>query len=609
MMPETTIDGQSAGAASELARGRMAALPAGGPDRLAGAVALAVTLAGLAVAIALCIASDGFYHDDDISHYAFALDGWGNVGALFNWWARPGLTLPMAPVAHWFGLLGCRIFSSLMTAATAYLSYLIARRILSSLPRGAYLAALAPAMVWLQPLTMTLAATTLTETPASLYLTLGVWLYMRGNRTVGCMVTSLAFVSRFEILTLAPIIWAMAAYEALKGSHWKLLPALKTPWLWTCAMGLLAAPAAYAIVAIILQHMRLLSPESSPLYMFFNAHRGSDEYGTGGWTYFLIKWVIASGPGILGLAAAGALCFARKAVLPTLLALQLVAVQTVIYHYGLFASGGYERFLVPISGLTAAVAAAGLAAVVLGHGKFGVGISLAVIGAVLLISPIYGYHELWLIWSRLGQAVTAIRGLPRPDPDLVSQTLAAMTVAAVIIGIIALASVLARARPARIALATLAILTTAIFMAAAAFEIRPLSIAGSPMHTVVRDALRELDHTPYANEPCITCHVLVRQLRTAPTKICDFHTGLDKWENSPPGTLFFWENKYCVKSSRQGEPRPIGPEDELAIALETSGHLIAAADNSDTDGDDFAEVYVRDEPTATSQASGEFQKD
>ena len=67
----------------------------------------------------------------------------------------------MAPVAHWFGLLGCRIFSSLMTAGTAYLSYLIARRILAGVPRGAYLAAIAPALVWLQPLTMTLAATTL----------------------------------------------------------------------------------------------------------------------------------------------------------------------------------------------------------------------------------------------------------------------------------------------------------------------------------------------------------------------------------------------------------------------------------------------------------------
>lgn len=582
----------------------------GRPDRFAGVLALGVTFAGLALAIALCIASDGFYHDDDITHYAFAADGWANLGALFCSWARPGLTLPMAPVAHWFGLLGCRIFSSLMTAATAYLAYLIARRILADLPRGAYLAALAPALVWLQPLTMTLAATTLTETPAGLYLTLGVWLFMRGNKIAGPIVTSFAFISRFEILTLAPIMWAMAAYEALKQSGWKPASILKT---WPCALGLLAAPIAYAVVALILGPPiggAILSPDSSPLYMFNNAHRGSEEYGTGSWEYFLIKWVIAAGPGILGLAAAGALCFARKALVPTLLALQLVAAETVLYHYGLFASGGYERFLVPIGGLTAAVAAAGLAAVVLRHGKFGAGISLAVIGTVLLVATTSGdasgrtLANLWLIFSRLGQAVTSIRGLSSPDPDLVSQTVAAMTVAGIVLGIIGLASVVARARPTRIALATIAILTTTAFVAAAAFEIRPLSIASSSMHVVVRDAVRQLDNTPYADRPCLTCHVLVGQLRKGQTiGGLNFRSACEAWEKAPSGTLFLWENKYCIKSSIRDEPRPTDPQDELGIALANDGHLIVWANNFEANGEDCAEVYVRDDPKITPQSA------
>jgi hypothetical protein len=620
MMPEITIDSESIGRAGTLSRIRTDPPLTGGPDRFAGALALGVTLAGLAVAIVLCIASDGFYHDDDITHYAFAAQGWSNIGTLFNWWGRPGLTIPMAPVAHWFGLLGCRIFSSLMTAATAYLAYLIARRILASLPRGAYLAALAPALVWLQPLTMTLAATTLTETPAGLYLTLGVWLFMRGNKIAGPIVTSFAFISRFEILTLAPIMWAMAAYEALKQSNWKPSSLLKT---WPCALGLLAAPIAYAIAAIILEHIKtstggvILSPSASPLHMFDNPYKGADEYGTGGWSHFLIQWVMAAGPGILGLAVAGALCFARKAIVPTLLALQLVAAETVLYHYGLFASGGYARFLVPIGGLTAAAAAAGLAAVVLSHRKFGAGISLAVIGAVLLVATVTSgdasgktLANLWLIWSRLGQAVTAIRGLSSPDPDLVSQTVAAMTVAWIVLGIIGLASVVARARPARIALATIAVLTTTAFVGAAAFEIRPLSIASSSMHVVVRDAVRQLEQTPYADNPCLTCHVLVGQLRTGQTiGGLNFHSACEAWEKSPPGTLFFWENKYCIRSARRGEDRPEHPQDELGIALARDGQMIAFANNFEANGDDCAEVYVRDDPKATSRALGQPDKD
>jgi hypothetical protein len=176
-----------------------------------------------------------------------------------------------------------------------------------------------------------------------------------------------------------------------------------------------------------------------------------------------------------------------------------------------------------------------------------------------------------------------------------------MTVAWIVLVIIGLASVVARTRPARIALATIAVLTTAAFMAAAAFEIRPLSIANSSMHVVVRDAVRQVAQTPYADKPCLTCHVLVGLLRTGPTRVIDFKCACDVWEKSPPGTLFFWENKYCIKSSRKDEPRPIEPQDELETALENDGHLIAAANNADMDGDDFAEVYVRDDFPPTSR--------
>ena len=118
--------------------------------------ALALAAGGLAVAGVLISLSDGFYHDDDLTHYNFARAGWHSAGSLLYRWARPGYNVPAAVVAHWGGLLGCRIFSALQTAAVGFLAYLIARRI--GVPPAA--AAMAPALVWLQPLTMTLACTT-----------------------------------------------------------------------------------------------------------------------------------------------------------------------------------------------------------------------------------------------------------------------------------------------------------------------------------------------------------------------------------------------------------------------------------------------------------------
>ena len=150
---------------------------------------MATTLGGLAVALLLIALSDGFYHDDDITHFNFARDAWprpsalqypiSHMNATWGMWARPGYNLPTILVAHYGGVVGCRVFSAVLTTIVAWLAYCIARR---TTPDGGVALGFAPALVWLGPVTMTLACTTLTETPAALYMTLGVWLYLCGRR-------------------------------------------------------------------------------------------------------------------------------------------------------------------------------------------------------------------------------------------------------------------------------------------------------------------------------------------------------------------------------------------------------------------------------------------
>ncbi|MBI5724323.1 MAG: hypothetical protein HZA50_10230 [Planctomycetes bacterium] len=355
--PQTTIRGAASA-------GR------GGPEGIRNkpeAIAWCATLLGLLLAVLLIAQSDGFYQDDDICHYQFARDGWYSPTVLLHTWARPGLTLPMSLIVHFFGLLGGRLLSAAMTAATAYFAYRIARRILQPAPGGAYFAALAPLLVWLGPLNMTLALTTLTETPAAFYLTLATWLYMRGNRVIGCLVFSLAFVTRYEIAALAPVLAAVLARDSLRDCGWKIMLFLNSSRFWLGCFALAAAPAVYAFAAIWYE----LPPAASPLHIFDGARDKVYKYGTGSWLHFLVNWVTACGPGVIILWAAGAAAFMKRAALPVLLSLGLVAIETILYRFGLFASGGYDRFLVPIGGLTAAVAAAGIAAMLPDRGRPG----------------------------------------------------------------------------------------------------------------------------------------------------------------------------------------------------------------------------------------------
>ena len=192
-----------------------------GPPRVrwSGLLALSLTLGGLAVALLLGAASDGFYHDDDITHFLFARDAWTQPRSMWHWWSRPGYNIPTMLVAHFFGVLCCRFFSALQTAAVAFLAYLIARRLARYAGVPAYVAALAPALVWVQPLAMTLASTTLTETTAAVYVTLAVWLYLRGNRIWACAALSPAFVTRYETMALAPIVAGAVVYDCLRAAE------------------------------------------------------------------------------------------------------------------------------------------------------------------------------------------------------------------------------------------------------------------------------------------------------------------------------------------------------------------------------------------------------
>lgn len=615
-------------------------------SRLQEALALLLTLAGLCVAVALAAAARGFHQDDDITHYLLAREGWTDAFKAWHNWGRPGYTLPVLAVAHYFGMLGCRIFSAVQTAGIAYLAYRIARLICpppKDRPQGlawapAIAPALAPAMVWAQPLAMMLAHTTLTETPAALYLTLGAWLVLRGNGVWGCVAMSPMFITRYELMALAPVFAAYLVWEALTQAAardgrsvwaWASVRAvLLTPWLWAAAAAMCWAPLLYIVAGKII-HL----PEYLTLVHQLTRKFGG-QYGSAPWNHYWIGWMLeAAGGGVLALAAAGALLRNRRAVLVAALPLALVSLHMVIYMRGAFESGGYMRFLIPVTGMTAALAALGIGALVRMRDRMAILMALAVLGFWLYW---VGQRDQWLLPVPLGAVIwiLCILGIVAPalllgglrsvrerftyayitagvlmaahsiglirmhPPDLWLQLVMSLVTLAIYPIVAVLFSIpFAYARVARVA--GWCVLCMALYAAYIHIEVR---VKPLPLEDVMwvsgRDAVAEIEKGPYADRPALSTHPLCVYLREDKTKSVESYEGAClRWANAKPGTLFFWDNKYGMDTNA---PDGVGP---LYRALLEHGRAICTRETTNEYDTGQVVVFVRKDDTPTTQPS------
>jgi hypothetical protein len=535
--------------------------PSLAPARGAASLAAAGVLGGLAIALVLAMLSDGVYHDDDICHFLFARDalagGTLDANALLHQWARPGYNLPAAVAAFLFGLTGCRILSAGQTAGVAALAFLIARRLTRRVGLSDRWAAAAPVLVWLQPLTMTLGITTLTETAAALYLALGVWLYLRGNRVWAMAAFSALFVTRYETLALAPLLAAFVLWDARAASGGKFLASLRRPWVWGCLAATAWAPAAYALAAWWAD----LPPEDSPLYMFARDYSG--EYGSGAIWHFVSIWPEAAGMGGLALAAVGAIALRRRAALPAALCAGLVALHSLLFWRGSFATGGYARFLVPLAAPLAALAAAGLGELWRAKRRTAIAASLLLTAgwiALVIVCWAWVLPEAWRLPVKLASAAAVL-------PMLAGAMI-------VLSGAPRRALHVARAA---------AVVAACLVVAQGAVQIRPLHLESSPAHCVVGRALAELAHSEYRDRPGISQHVLIRYLREDTQALFSNHHALEQWRSAEPGTLFFWENKYCEKPHEPASTR------ELHESMRRLGRLI----QTDEEKGVVIEIYER----------------
>lgn len=312
-----------------------AGLPTRTRDRASCVTALALTGAGLVLSVIMALLSDGVYHADDLQHLQFARWVRQHPQFLLSDWGRPGFTILYALPAQ-LGWTASRVFSGLLTAATAWMAYLIARRM------KLRAAALVPALLWIQPLSFSLSYTTLTEPVLAFYLVISALLLLRGKHRASAVVMSLCAVTRHEALIFLPIwLWAASRHSGAVRSGWLLLWAPVTHNLLS-----------YAFLDIL------------PVAMIFQP-KPTDYYANGSWLTMTARWLEAAGPALIMLAAAGAPALWRERGGKLLLcaATAYFLAHTIIYRFGLFASGGYARFLVPLGPVIAISASAALSEV------------------------------------------------------------------------------------------------------------------------------------------------------------------------------------------------------------------------------------------------------
>lgn len=497
------------------------------------ALALGLCLLGLLVAIVLGILSDGFYMDDDITHYQYAREGMSDVHLLLDRWGRPGYTVPAAPIARYLGVPWLRVFSAVQTALAAWFAYLLGRRILGV----CLFAALIPLLVWVQPLTLRLAYTTLTETPALLYLTAGFWMVHRGWSVSGCAVTSFAFIAREETFPLAVIPALVVLFDCWRRCSGSLPRVVGSVRVWGSWLALLLGPALYVLAALAVD----LPPERSPLGIF--TRRYTTEYGSGPILWYPAIWTEQASLGLVVLCFTGAVCLGRRAWAVTAFVFGLVGLHGMIFSLGLFASGGYARFLVPISGFTAILAAGGIRGL-LAERSPRVAVAACAGLCIWIAALLLSFNEyLAGLWKAM-LAAMAVLGL-----------------AGVLLVVRYRRQGSVTTRVSRLAFCLLGVLVVGQGLATT----RPLSLRSQPVDRAICMAAETLEPRLGPTDVLLTQHCLVKYLLPRAKHCFGLEESVKAWQAADEGSRFFWDSKYCWK------PHELQASQEFQALLERTG--------------------------------------
>lgn len=274
--------------------------------------------------------SPGTPVQDEVGHYLIARHAWEFPDLILHLWGRTVNTLAyMLPALG--DLQAARLASILLSGLTVWITTLAARRL------GVRRLFWVPLLLCFQPWFSDLSYTAITEVPFSLCLVLGVYFWLSERSSLAGLAFGLLPLIRHEGIALLGL-WG--AY-ALLTRRWK-------------ALAISAAP--YALYN--LAYYAVFQQLAAAVYF---ATTPTDIYGKGSWLHFARPLLDKAGLPVMLLAALGLVPVIRlrKKAAAFLVYLAYLLIHTIIYRYGLYASGGYDLFLFPLAPGIALAAALG----------------------------------------------------------------------------------------------------------------------------------------------------------------------------------------------------------------------------------------------------------
>ena len=277
---------------------------------------------GFFFALWISLASTGYSLDDEITHYLRSHQAWSQPERLLGTWTRPGRNFIHFFFA-WMSLESVRVATLLMAAVVVWVSTKIAAGF------GLRRLWLLPLFLWFQPWFISLSGAVLTQTPFALVAVLGIYWLLTGKDVASGFCWGYLSLIRHEGIAFSLMFFVWFAVQGR----------------WRGVLGVLAPIGIYNLIAY-------LSIGEIPLMVFFEPKpEGRNFYGTGTLFHFVPTTFWFASPVIVVLSLLGLPKAIEnwRSIWPLIVYPLYWLMHTIIYWRGLFASGGYYEFLMPMA--------------------------------------------------------------------------------------------------------------------------------------------------------------------------------------------------------------------------------------------------------------------
>lgn len=290
-------------------------------------------VAGLSYMVWLLLNSSGTHSHDEIGHYLISRDAWQYPQLIFNTWGRTAHTLIyMLPAS--FGLWGTRFWSVALSAATVFVTLDVAKKL--RLPYWY----LTPVFLLFQPWFVELSFLNITQVPFSLLMISAVWMGLKNRYLFASVLVGILPMVRHEGLALLAL-WSIFLIYQKNGR------------------ALFAGLVPYAVYNMA----SFWYVGTFPISIFFEP-TPNEIYGSGALYHYLIRLPHPQAVGVplalLSFLGLKQILQSPQRILITCWYASYFMLHTVIYSLGLFASGGYKFFLLPLAPAFACLGVMGL---------------------------------------------------------------------------------------------------------------------------------------------------------------------------------------------------------------------------------------------------------